>query len=332
MKRLPRLRRLCLTILVIAFVPGLLHAGQEITQTIELKKGWNSVFLYAEPAEPDPDAVFAETPVTQVLTYYPKNSPVQFIQDPAEAEWEKSGWSRWVPADRPEAVLKNLYALQAGQPYIVHSTSDFTWQITGTPQFRKHKWQPDSFNLMGFHVDPTVPPTFAQYFENSRGHAGLHIYYMHSNKWIRVSDPSGVNIESGRAYWVWCQGGSNHQGPMEVTLPGTGDGLNFLAAVDELEIDVTNRSPNPMSFTLEAVSGNEVPLSRVITNITEEEITTYEPFSAYSTNASEPGEKISIRLAVRRREITADEVTGLLKLCDDIGDCFHIPVRAEKLN
>ena len=96
------LKRLWPVMLIIALtVPGLLHAGQEITQTLDLKAGWNAVYLEIGPAEADPDVIFAGTPVTQALTYYPKNSPVQFIQDPAETPWEKSGWSRWVPGTVP---------------------------------------------------------------------------------------------------------------------------------------------------------------------------------------------------------------------------------------
>ncbi|GEM_PF-2594092 len=111
---------------------------------------------------------------------------------------------------------------------------------------------------------------------------------------------------------------------MEIGLPGIGDGLNFLAAVDELEIEVTNRSPNPLTFTLESVSGNEVPLSLVKSVITEETVVTYEPFTSYSPEILlESGEKHEVRLAVRRKDITADEVTGLLKITDDLGDCYY---------
>ena len=327
------LKRLWPVMIIIALtIPGLLHAGQEITQTLDLKAGWNAVHLEIGPAEADPDIIFEGTPVTQALTYYPKNSPVQFIQDPAETPWEKSGWSRWVPSDRPEALLKNLFALQANQPYLLYCDADHTLRITGTPAFRKQRWQPDSFNFVGFHTDKTAPPTFAQFFENSRAHAGLHVYYLHNSQWLRVADPSAVNITAGQAYWVWCKGGSDHQGPMEIGLPGTGDGLNFLAAVDELEIEVTNRSPNPLTFTLESASGNEVPLSLVRSVITEDTVVTYEPFTSYSPEMSlEPGEKHKVRLAVRRKEVTADEVTGLLKITDDLGDRYYIKVRAEKI-
>ncbi len=321
-----------LAIALVLSLPSLPQAGQEITQTFELREGWNAVFTEVAPTEADPDVVFAGTPVTQALTYHPKNSPVQFIQDPGETPWEKHGWSRWTPPGTPEALFKSLFAIQANQPYLLYCTADHTLQLTGIPEFREQKWQPDAFNLVGFHVDQTAPPTFAQFFEGSRGHAVSHIYYLHNNRWLRVADPSGVNITSGQAYWIWCEGGSNHQGPMELGIPGTGDGLNFLAAVDELEIEVTNRSPNPLTFTLAPVGTLPVPLSLVKSAITEETVVTYEPFTAYSPEVSlEPGEKHKVRLAVRRKDVTADEVTGLLRICDDIGDCHYIKVRADKI-
>ncbi len=119
---------------------------------------------------------------------------------------------------------------------------------------------------------------------------------------------------------------------MEIGLPGTGDGLNFLAAVDELEIEVTNRSPNPLTFTLAPVGTLPVPLSLVTSTLTEETVVSYEPFTTYSPEVSlEPGEKHKVRLAVRRKEVTTDEVGGLLRICDDIGDCRYISVRAEKI-
>lgn len=317
---------------IMVCVPGLVHADQNITQTFELKIGWNSLFTEVRPVVNDPDTLFEGTPIKKALTYYPENSPLQFIQDPDEAPWDKYGWSRWLPRGKRDAFIKNLFTIQPNQAYLLYCTEDYTLRLTGTPELKKQNWQPHAFNFVGFHVDETAPPTFFQFFEGSSAHSAFHIYYLHDNKWMRVKAPSGMNIASGQAYWVWCKGGSDHQGPMEVSLPGTGDELNFLPGVSELEIEVTNQAPNPLTFTLEPVSGNQVPLSLVKSVITEDTVVTYERFTSYSPEISlEPGETHNIRLAVYRREITADEVTGLLKLTDDIGNRVYIKVRAEKI-
>ncbi len=311
-------------------VPGVALAAQEITQTFELKQGWNTVFTEIGLAETDPDVIFAGTPITLATTYHPENSPVQFIQDPDEAPWDKHGWSRWYPRGTREVLFKNLFTIQANQPYLLYCTEDHILQLTGTPQFKKQTWQPNAFNFVGFHVDETAPPTFAQFFEDSSAHAASRIYYLQGSRWLRVPDPSKVNIASGQAYWMWCEGGSDHQGPMEVNLPGRGDELNFLLGVNELKIEVTNPSPNSLTLTLEPVSGNEVPLCLMKSVVTEDTVVTYERFTSYQTSLAS-GEKHNIRLTVYRREITADEVTGLLKLADDIGNRVYIKVRAEKI-
>ena len=51
-------------------------------QTIHLNTGWNAIFLEVFPDEPNPDFLFKDTPITQVLTIFAKDSSVQFIEDP----------------------------------------------------------------------------------------------------------------------------------------------------------------------------------------------------------------------------------------------------------
>lgn len=322
---------LMITALSVLLAFGAAGADTTRTQTIDLVRGWNSVFLEVAPEDPAPDAVFAGTPVAQAIAYFPKLSPVLFIQDPDETRWEKSGWHRWAPPGNPEAVLNDLYRIQANKTYILFSTADYTWRITGDPRFRKRKWRPDSFNLVGFHVDESAPPTFAQFFGMSRAHVGLKAYRLIDNQWRRILDPSAANIVSGRAYWVYCDGGSNHQGPLKITLPGSGDGLGFTGPLHEREIEILNNSPNPLSFTVETLPGNEVPLSLVQKDLTAETVVSYAPFTAYSpASPLEPGETVRVRLAARRKEIEKDAVSGLLKITDDLGDRFYVPVRAEK--
>src|SRR5438477_4875623 len=69
------------------------QGGTTRSQIIGLKKGWNSVFLQVSPANRDPGAVFANTPVEIVATYFAVEKPVQNIQNPGSIGWNKSGWA-----------------------------------------------------------------------------------------------------------------------------------------------------------------------------------------------------------------------------------------------
>ena len=310
---------------------SLVFAAKTIKQCIHIKSGWNAIFLEVDPINPNPETIFKDTPVNLVLTYFPRNSSVQFIESPDEIKWKQEGWHRWLPSDRPESVLNNLYTLNDNQAYIIFSTQDYTLEISGVSTIKNHQWQPDAFNLVGFYVDPITPPTFAQYFANSNAHSELKIYHLKNNTWSKLDNPD-ANIESGKAYWVYCNGSSNYNGPMEVILPGTFNYLNFVKSTTELEMEIVNHSSDPLSFTIVPVENEPgddmVPLSIVSYEI--DKTKKFEPLQSF-TSSLEAGQKLLIRLTVRRDEILKNEVTNLLKIKDDLGNRLYIPVFAEKI-
>jgi len=309
-------------------------ANQTITKTIALKQGWNAIYLTVKPETPDPDILFDKTAVTQVLTFFPLRSPVQFIQDPDEVEWKKAGWHRWVTKNQYESALNNLYEMLPNQAYLIFSSEDQTLSVSGNPVLPSFDWRPDSFNFVGFHVDSLTPTTFAQFFASSEAHVDFHIYTLHNNHWKRIEKPEATNIVSGQAYWVYCVGGSQYQGPISLTLPGSNNNLNFLSSISEVNFEISNQSPDPVSFSLETFNNTEgsdfVPISLV--TYSDLMIPQYTTLTSYSPNESiAPGKKVTIRLAINRKALVNTEAFCLLKLTDDLGDVIYIPVRAEKL-
>jgi len=94
---------------------------------------------------------------------------------------------------------------------------------------------------------------------------------------------------------------------------------------------MTNRSRNPISVSLNPEGDAAVPLSREIESLKGEE-TIYEPPGPGGWNFSlESGGEQKVRLGVRREELTVDEARSLLKISDDVGDRFYVPVLAERL-
>jgi len=308
-------------------------ANVSITQTISLKSGWNAIFLEVLPDEPDPDVLFDNTPVNQVLTFVPEISSIQFIKDPDEIEWKKNEWLRWVPPQAPESFLKNLYSLIDNQAYLVFSSSDVILHFTGTPHIKKRKWQPDAYNLLGFYVDTVVSPTFTQYFSGSPAHHQLDIYTLINNSWKHIDNPEQVNIESGKAYWVYCDNSSQYAGPLEINLPGSGNELNFRKTIAQWDLTIVNRTTDPLSFTVtpiqNSITDSEVPLS--IVSYTDIINKVFTPFKTQtSAMVMKAGESVVFRLSIRRNDIHAPSVSNLLKFTDDLGNRFYLPVRAEK--
>ena len=307
------------------------NASEQITQTFSIQPGWNAIFVNLSPSMPEPDNLFTSTPVKQVLTYYPLLSSVDFIQSPDEIEWNAPGWNRWVPQDQKESMFNTLHAISQNQAYLIFSEQAFTLSISGTPGVNHYQWIPDSYNLTGFYVNPDTPPTFAQYFEGSTAHTNTTIFTLEGSKWKQV-EPSIANIEYGKAYWVFCNGGSTYGGPLEIQTSGVDDKLIFRVGSSELSINLTNHSPGPLSVNLQKIDstteGELVPLS-IITYSSKME-KEYISLTSYDQEI-EPDESLTIRMAVQQKMITND-VSCLIKVTDSLGNLVYIPVNAEKVD
>ncbi len=119
------LKRLWPVMLIIALtVPGQLHAGQEITQTLDLKAGWNAVSLEIGPAEPDPDIIFAGTPVTPITRKIPLSSSFRiaiiFRCGPKNYE---------IPALGSDWQIRSIITAGFGNPAGTSFTLGSDWQI-----------------------------------------------------------------------------------------------------------------------------------------------------------------------------------------------------------
>src|SRR5947207_5004469 len=199
------------------------QAGTLRTQQIQLQKGWNSVFLEVFPIGSDPGVVFSNAPVGIAAAYFPLPNSVEFVRDPSRINWKKEGWGVWYASRREDAFLSNLHAIEGNKAYLIFAESDFTWTVQGEALFQRRQWKADSFNLTGFGVDEVAPPTFGKFFAGSKAHAQPRIYRLADERWVKVTSPDATSMKSGEACWVYCQGASDYQGPLNVTIPlGTG--------------------------------------------------------------------------------------------------------------
>jgi hypothetical protein len=302
------------------------------TQTIQLRAGWNAVFLEVFPDAPDPGSVFADTPVDLVASYYGAVSSAQFVSDPTADLFTQTGWVVWYSESRPDAFLTTLHAIQGQQAYLVNSKTDFTWKVTGTVMPPEVQWKPSSFNLVGFSVDEQAPPTFAQFFSGSKAHQHNRIYRLDNGTWRQVTDPSAESMRSGEAFWIYCDGGSKYQGPLQVNCP-TRQGLVLRSGARALTL--RNETDYPITATLEhvAAGSNAVPLAVVVTAVGDEtapvrSIPVAKPDGNWTQPLPvlEPGRALRVPLQVRRQDQRAFTQSSLLKITTDIGAQVWVPV------
>jgi hypothetical protein len=306
-------------------------AGNTRTQTISLHKGWNSIYLQVRPGNSDPDIVFSNTPVSIVATYYAKSKPVQYIQNPSATGWTKEGWGVWYSPSRPDSFLSTLHAMVGNMAYLIYAQQDFTWVVNGAVTFVPVRWRGNSYNLVGFSLDEQAPPTFDQFFSPSAAHAPCKAYRLVNDQWTLITDPVRTTMRSGEACWIYCNGGSDYQGPLNVKVTA-GRAINFDASQEAI-IGLANQSSNPITVQMQSGSSDSpLPLAYTITGVTTGQIAkvSVDLPANYTLPTLEPGDNTSFWLTVRRERMTQSSQSALLKIVADPGVQYWIPLSATR--
>lgn len=318
--------------LFLTLIPNASSATITQVQIMALHQGWNAVFLEVEPISNDLDGLFAGLPIDSVATYYPNRTPVDFIQDPNEPVWKQPGWHKWIPPTAPDAFLKNLYGLQAGQAYLIHATEAFEWNLEGKMVGQRPVWQPNSYNLVGFFVTSDNVRTFQQFFSASRAHQdGLIYTLLDDGSWQKV-DPLVTLVERGRAYWVFCRGNSDFVGPLDVQLPSGNNTLNFLFSNKTIEFSIHNASNQPSNVTMETpiegVDLQQAPISLKVLDRASG-VLLYEGGIMVQPLPLQANQLLDIQVTVHRNFIPVQIMDVLINLRDDLGSRFLMSVYAE---
>lgn len=300
-------------------------------QTISLRAGWNAISVQVEPANVAPAAVFANAPVDKVAAYFPSRTPVEFIQDPASQPWKQKGWRVWYAPQSPEAVISDLYAINAGQCYLVHATAATSLEISGSLVNRRTRWRSDSFNLVGLSVDPANPPTFQSWFAGSPAHQKTSRPFIYaldaSDTWKAIDHPESTAIQPNAAYWIFCRGASDYQGPLEVKFPTAAlNQADFGDIAESVTIQFANNLPTPLAVTLDLAPADGLPVSyeRALRSLGEKISI---PFTTTANlGPLEPGANLSFKMTLDRTSMSQASGAAVLTIRDDVGTMIRIPV------
>ena len=322
---IPRLRVWMLFgALALAALPASLRAAATATQTFTLQPGWNAIFLEVQPVDQSPAVVFNGVPIEQVWSYFPTLTPLEFITDPSDGLWNVAGWNVYLPPSHPDAaVLTDLFAIQAGQAYLVKitGTSAVTLSVTGEPVDRAINWKPDSFTLTGVAVDPAAGVRSGDFFFNSTAHKAQPRFRLDPNgTWTTLNDNS--LLVSGRAYWIFSKGASDFTAPLEVGLGGTGR-LDFGHALESQPFTITNRSANTVTVSLANPAAYPLVIAGLDAGTGAQ---TWTPLTTL-TRSLVAGESVTLEVGLRRAGLPA--VSDALLTVTAQGIRRRVPVSAE---
>ncbi len=312
-------------LLLAAAMPG----AVELEQVIVLQPGWNAVFLEVEPQPNDPDSVFQGLPISSVWRWNPEGLRVDFLRDPADGLTSQPGWLGYFPPHRPEAILTNLFGIEANVAYLIklEGPSPVAWAVRGIPSLNDKGWIADSFNLRGFHVNPGAPATFGDYFEPSTAHNGQPVYRLSvGGVWEPVTAVFSTAIRSGESYWVFSDGPSEYVGPIELAND-FGKGMDFGGGLTQSRLTMRNHSGSPAVISLRVIStAPKVPLLYKNVDAVSAEVS-WPDLPGALTLEVEGGGEIFADLGVQRAELDGRR-ESILEVVDSLGTRRRIYVSA----
>jgi len=327
-------------------------SAQWLTQTLNLRQGWNAVFLEVQPQPAECDSIFANLPVDSVWMWNKHFSSVQYISDPNTLLPGQPNWLTYLKPANPKRPVANLFALQGGRPYLIKTTAAMTLSLRGQPLLRGNDWNADSFNLAGFYVVPSGAPNFQAFFAPSPAHTGQPMYRLSAaGTWQQITSPSATTLAAGESYWIRCAGPSSYSGFMNIIFE-QGRGLDYGRRLVEQTLLIRNTSSNTTTFTVRKLASEapptsnypalagDVPLSYWRMNLATNQVG-WVPLPAQLTSASiAPGGQWSLRLEVRRADMNSFSLPAgyasalyqsLLEVTDGQGSRQIVPVTANGL-
>ncbi len=322
--------------LLVCFLVALnVWAGTERTQSIALSTGWNAVYLEVDPADPAPEDLFADQPVDIVAGFSPAPKSAQFMDDPTVDLLRAYGWHIWYAPTRADHFLTTLHGVKGGAPYLIHARTNAVLAISGRVSTIRPSWTPDAFNFTGFTVQSPGSPTFAEFFAGSDAHQPPVIYRMQAGTWRKLSDPAATVMRSGEAFWIYCSGRSDYEGPVEMAASSR-LGLQFSTLKGD-EITLRNHADVPITVTLEHVTDPDAPVPLLATMLVHDQEAGTVGKAAVALDGDDwvftmpplaPGAAVKLPLILDGARSAFDERQSIIKVTTDIGQLRYLPVTA----
>ena len=139
-------------------------------------------------------------------------------------------------------------------------------------------------------------------------------------------------MRSGEAFWIYCKGSSDYQGPLRVELPLNG---GLMLSGNPGAVILRNQTGNPLTPTFERVASgvNELPVSMVMTMYGDpanpvKTVTVAKPTAPWTQElpSMEAGKALSVPFENRSAQMTSSSQAALLKITTDIGTEYWVPI------
>jgi len=239
-------------------------SAQWITQTNQLKAGWNAVSLFVDASHaPISDVMPSDGSVEEVWLWKP-SSTQQFIDSPQVPTGTGSQWSKWTFNLGPSSELQRLIPNASYYVKVKDSSATYNWLLKGKPVAPQYAWTSSGLNFIGFPVPdgnmgyerffqpvPSLLET-AEIYRSPGGDFG-------TGNPARVFDTARTVFSRGEAVWMRVAAGYNkYFGPFEVSLSGNRS-IQFGKSGTQASFRIRNQSKSTNVITLTMLPSEAAP-------------------------------------------------------------------------
>jgi hypothetical protein len=269
MIRLLSLLRYLASPLRVALVVGLSAlllpaSAQWITQTNQLKAGWNAVALFVDASHASISEVMpADGSIEEVWLWKP-SSTQQFIDSPQVPTGTGSQWSKWTFSLGASSELQRLIPNASYYVKVKDSATTYVWLLKGKPVAPQYAWTSSGLNFIGFNVpDGTMGyerffqpvPSLLETAEIYRSPGGG----FGTGNPARVFDTARTVFSRGEAVWMRVAAGYNRYfGPFEVSLSGNRS-IQFGKSGTQASFRIRNQSNSTNVIRLQVLPSEVAP-------------------------------------------------------------------------
>ena len=242
-------------------------SAQWVTQTINLKAGWNAVYLHVDPSHDTLENLVGTdltNPIMEVWLWAPPSSTLQFVQSPQQPV-EGAQWMAW---NRNSADLQLLQRLVGNSAYLVRvgtNVPTYAWTIKGKPLPPTYEWTTTGLNFLGFPTVPTGAPTFESFLAKApelQQNAEIYHYPggdLGSGNPARLYSLRTTKVNRGQAYWI--RSGTTYNryfAPFELAMSGS-RGVNYGDTLNASSFRLRNLTASNLTVTLRLAASETPP-------------------------------------------------------------------------
>ena len=329
-----------------------LALGQWQTQSLELKPGWNGVYMHVNSTHSGIAALANGTPVEEVWLWQPRLTTAQYVTSPDAPSDSKSRWVSWKSGlGDASSTLKQMPGNAA---YLVKlgGNQNYTWDIKGKPVPPIYQWTTSGLNFLGLPSVETNPKSLEDYFDQAGDLLRVAEIFSYTGGDLGPTNPGQVyglrttTARRGQAFWIRSGTKFNRYfGPFEVSLQSP-SGASFGENLAGYRVRLRNLTSAALTVTLTGVDSETPPGGEpaitgpapvLVRGALDTSTLTYahaalsggpqawvlEPFG-------EVGSEVEVVLGLNRSAMTGGEgafYAGLLRFTDSLGHSqVDIPV------